>query len=172
MSIWLSTMLSVIAGGALTMISSWIADKRLSERERERRREERQERLTARRDDFQRETLLALQGASQKLMRATGAMHFQDVMAFRKTGVWQKHKFGEELSNEHLRQVTDTMLLTSRIRDEEASALANKFRIGATAVSASATEQDAENRMATVTDIQQALIERIGQLVREMDEPK
>ncbi|MGV3729143.1 MAG: hypothetical protein ACO1NN_00085 [Sphingopyxis sp.] len=152
------------------MISAWIADNRLSSRERERRREERSERLEARRTDFQRDTLLNLQVASQKFMRATGAMHFQDVIAFRETGAWQKGQFGEELSNEHLRQLTETMLLASRVWDDEARALAGKLRIGATAVSASATERDAEHQMTIVTDIQQALIERIGKLVREMDE--
>jgi hypothetical protein len=57
MSSWLTTTLSVIAGGLLTMFSAWLADGRLRERDRERRREERQERFSIRRDDFQRETL-------------------------------------------------------------------------------------------------------------------
>lgn len=168
---WLSTILGVIAGGALTMLSAWVADNRLSERERERRREERHERLEARRKDFQRDTLLALQVATQKLMRVAGAMHHQDVMAFRKTGVWQKQSLGEELSNEHLRQTTETMLLASRVLDGETREFANEFRKLASTVSICASEDEAENRLKAAADMQGILIERIGQLVRGMDEP-
>lgn len=154
------------------MFSGWVADKRLNDRERERRREERYERLEARRNDFQRDTLLALQVASQKLMRVAGAMHQRDLLAFRNTGAWQSQQFGEELSNEHLLHGTETMLLTSRIADGEARGLANKFREQATIVSYCTNENEAENRLKTAADLQALLIERIGQLVREMDLPR
>lgn len=154
------------------MVSAWVADKRLTARERDQRREERFERLEARRNDFQRDTLLALQVASQKLMRVAGAMHQRDLLAFRDTGVWQSQQFGEELSNEHLLQGTETMLLASRIADSEARGLANKFREQATIVSYCANENEAENRLMAAADMQALLIERIGQLVREMDAPK
>jgi hypothetical protein len=170
MPTWFAATLSVIAGGVLTMISAWIADKRLTERERERRREESQKRRANRRDDFQRETLLSLQGASQKLLRTTGAMHHQDVITFRESGKWQKQQFGDDLSNSHLHQTTETMLLASRVRDEKARSLANKLREQASVVGLSANEDEAEGRMRAAADTQQALIQRIGQLVRDMDE--
>ncbi len=170
MPTWFATTLSVIAGGVLTMISAWIADKRLTERERERRREESLERRANRRDDFQRETLLSLQSASQKLLRATGAMHHQDLITFRKSGQWQKQQFGDDLSNAHLHQNTETMLLASRVRDEKARSLADTLREQASVVVFSATEDEAECRMRAAADTQQALVQRIGQLVREMDE--
>lgn len=159
-----------MAGGALTMISAWLADRRLTERERERRREERRERLILRRNDFQRDALLALQVASQKLLRCAGAMHHQDVMAFRQSGQWQKQQFGDDLSNQYLHQVTETMLLGSRIWDDEVRRLADALREHTSRVSLSASEQEAERRMEAAAETQRALIQRIGQLVREMDE--
>lgn len=87
---WIAPALSVLAGGLLTMLASWAADRRLSERERENRREDRKDRLAMRRNDFQRESLLALQAASQELLRTTGASLHQDILAYRSTGKWQK----------------------------------------------------------------------------------
>lgn len=170
MPAWLITILSVMAGGALTIITGWISDKRLSERERERRAQEREERLAIRRDDFQRETLLALQVAVQKMVRTTGKMHHEDVMAHRSTGQWQRQLFSEDLSDDSLRNMTDTMLLGSRVRDSEARTLADQLREQCTAIGGSPDEQTAEARMATATITHERLIGRIGQLLREMDE--
>ena len=75
----LVTLMSVIAGGVLTMVAAWFADKRLTERDREGRREERHERLATRRNEFQRETLLSLQVTAQKLLRNTGITPLRQV---------------------------------------------------------------------------------------------
>lgn len=158
---WLATMMGTIAGGLITMFAAWLADRRLTERERE-----------CRRNDFQHETLLALQVASQKLLRATGSMHHLDVMAFRTTGRWQRQQFPDELADDHLQQITETMLLASRVRDYETRAFAEQLREHASAVSMSQNEGEAESRMMAVADIQSALINRIGLLVREMEEAR
>lgn len=167
---WIATTVGVIAGGSLTMLSNWIADKRLSDRERESRREERRDRLAVRRNDFQRETLLALQVASQKLLRTTGAMLHQDDMAFRQTGKWQRQKFTNDLSDEHHRWITETMLLASRIRDAETRTFADQLRSYTAVVCASPDRDTAESRMRAAADTQQALLERTGQLVRALDD--
>ena len=167
---WLAATLSVLAGGILTMLSSWIADTRLTERERERRREEQKERRAVRRDDFQRETLLALQVASQKLLRTAGAMHHQDVLAFGRTGKWQRPLFADDLSNEQFQLNVETMLLASRVRDEGVRVLAEQFRHRALSVGRSPDEEAGESRMMEAADIQQALLQRIGHLIRQLDE--
>jgi hypothetical protein len=125
---WLGTILSVILGSALTMASNWLADRRLSDQGREHRREERRERLTIRRKDFQRETLLALQIASQNLLRNTGAALHQDMLAHRNGGEWQRQKLPDNLSDDDLRLRTDTMLLASRVRDDSVRSLADRLR--------------------------------------------
>lgn len=172
---WLATTISVVVGGILTMLAAWIADKRLTERERERRREERRERFVIRRTDFQRQTLLDLQVAAQKLLRTTGAMLYQDLLAASKSGEWQTQKFGEDLfgnglSNEHLLHNTETMLLASRVHDDSVRSLANELRDHSAKISMSPNQQIAEERMTSAAKVQQVLIDRIGQLVREMDE--
>lgn len=167
---WLGAVLGVIAGGALTMFSGWLADWRLKDRERERRNEERRDRLAMRRSDFQRETLLALQAASQKLIRNTGASLHQDIVAFRNGGEWQRQKLPNNLSNDQLHLHTETLLLASRVRDDEVRALADRLGIQTSEVGFSSTEDEAQGRMMSAADTQQALVERTGYLIRELDE--
>ncbi|MEG3148409.1 hypothetical protein U1769_00830 [Sphingomonas sp. ZT3P38] len=170
MASWLATTISVITGGVLTMLAAWLADRRLTERDRERRREEQRERLATRRTDFQRQTLLALQEASQKLLRNTGASLHQDVVAHRTTGKWQRQRLPDDLSNDHLRLITETMLLASRVRDDEVRALADRLRSQTAVVGISSGESEAQNRMMAAADTQGALIQRIGEIVRGLDE--
>lgn len=165
----LATTLSVIAGGALTMASGWLADRRLTERDRERRREELHVQLAIRRNDFQRETLLNLQVASQRLLRTTGAMHHLDLLEFRATGK-RCMEFPDDLSDGYLQQITETMLLASRVRDEEVRGLADRLREHTSVVCVSMNEGEAKNRMMAAFNTQQALVLRIGQLVRDMDQ--
>lgn len=166
---WLGTFLGVIAGGALTLIAGWLADNRLNRRERERRHEERRERIAIRRSDFQRETLLALQLASQKLIRNTGASLHQDIVAHRTGGQWQRQQLPDGLSDEHLQWTTETMLLASRVRDDEARSLADRLRDQTAKIGFSSNEPEAERRMGEAAMTHAALIERIGLLIREID---
>lgn len=167
---WLGTVLAVVAGGALTLSSGWLADNRLTKRERERRNEDRRERIALRRSDFQRETLLALQVAAQKLIRTAGASLHQDVIAHRKAGKWQRQQLPDGLSDDHLHWTTETMLLSSRVRDDQVRSLADQMRSQANAVGFCSSEAEAERRMVAAADVHGALIERIGLLVREIDE--
>jgi hypothetical protein len=167
---WLATILSVIAGGMLTMLAAWLGDRRITDRDRERRHEERQERLLTRRNDFQRETLLTLQVASQKLVRNTGASLHQDFVAHRTTGRWQRQQLPNDLSDDHLRLITETMLLASRVRDDEVRALADRLRGQTVIVGSSSDEREAEGRMIAAAATQEVLVQRIGQLVRGLDE--
>jgi hypothetical protein len=160
----------VIAGGLLAMLASWLADRRLTARDRERRGEERRERLVTRRIDFQRETLLALQVSSQKLLRNTGAMHHEDAMALRTSGQWQQQSFTGDLSDDQLRHTTETMLLASRVRDEETRTLADELRKRTSGVFMSTNEGEAEARLTAASEIQDVLVQRIGQLIRDLDE--
>jgi hypothetical protein len=167
---WFGTVLAVIAGGGLTLLSSWLADSRLNAREREHRKAERHERIAIRRSDFQRETLLALQTSSQKLIRTTGASLHQDVLAHRKGAKWQRQLLPDSLSDEHLQWNTETLLLASRVRDGEVRGLADRLRSDCTSVAISSGEPEAERQMAQAAATQAALIQRIGFLVRGIDE--
>lgn len=167
---WMGAVIGVVAGGALTLFSGWLADTRLNTRERERRNEERRERISIRRSDFQRETLLALQNASQKLIRNTGASLHQDIVAHRTGAKWQNQQLPDNLSDEYLKWNTEVLLLASRIRDDEVRSLGDRLRSQCAAVSISSNEDEAERWMASAGSTQDALIQRIGFLVREIDE--
>lgn len=145
---WLGTTINMIAGGVLTMLTTWLGDRRLTKRDRERRREERRERVQIRSNDFQRETLLA----------------------HRSTGKWQRQQLPNELANNHLRLTTGCMLLASRVRDDEVCALADQLRAQTTAASLSRDESEAVMQMGLAADTQRKLIPRIGKLVRDLDE--
>ena len=80
--------LTLLLGYAVKAASDWLQHRRTSERERQAREAARQDQLFERRTTFQRQTLLDLQEAVMRLARSSGAMHHQDVMAFRKTGKW------------------------------------------------------------------------------------
>ncbi len=69
------------------MVTTWLADHRLTAREREQRSGERAELRILKQNDFQRQTLLDLQVASQRLLRMMGAIRHEDVMRSRSGGV-------------------------------------------------------------------------------------
>jgi hypothetical protein len=169
---WVATTLSVVAGGALTMFSSWLADHRLTERERERRREERRDRLAARRDDFQRETLLALQTASQKLVRNASQALQHDIASHRKGEKWQKQLLPEGISDDQLSLITETMLLASRIRDDGIRNLSEQLRNKVSIVGESPNENFAKQQMQELMIMQIELVGKIGISVRSLDDVK
>ena len=170
MPTWLATTMSVIAGGVLTMVAAFLGDRRITERDRERRRDERQDRLVTRRNDFKRETLLALQFASQGLVRTTGAALRQDIVAHRTGSKWQRQQLPDGLSDNLLRLTTETMLLASRVLNDEVRAMADRLRSQVTVVAHSSNEGEAEARMMAAGETQGALIIRIGEIVRGLDE--
>lgn len=83
---------------------------------------------------------------------------------------WQRQQFPDDLSDDQLRQTTETMLLASRVQDVEVRALADRLTNLAATVGLSSNEGEAETRMMAAGDAQPALLQRTGQLVREMDE--
>ena len=169
---WIETVAALVVGGLLSLAGGWLSDWRLTARERERRREERNDRFFERRDEFQRDTLLQLQNASQKLLRNAGAMLHQDIVAYRTSGVWQKQMLPDNLSEDGLKLNTEAMLLASRVHDEEVRNLTGKLREEIVTVSLAPGEAEAENRMGRSAEIQRELIERTGHLLRQLDHPK
>lgn len=77
---------------------------------------------------------------------------------------------GDDLSNDSLRLITETMLLASRVRDDEVRGLADQVRDQAAGVGHSSNEGEAERRMMAAAEMQSTLIQRIGEIVRGLDE--
>jgi hypothetical protein len=62
------------------------------------------------------------------------------------------------------------MLFTSRIRDDKVRDLADRLRIYVHEIASSPDEATADGRLLVAGNTQQTLIQRIGQLVRELDD--
>jgi hypothetical protein len=101
-----------LLGYGIKAASDWIQHRRTLERDRETRKETRRDHLAEDRRRFQRETLLALQEATMEQIRTTASMHHQDEMVFRKTGLWQKQLFGEDLSQQDHLAIRKTVMLS------------------------------------------------------------
>src|SRR3982074_2021863 len=89
---------TLLLGYATKTIADWLQHRRATERERQAREAARLDQLSERRTTFQRQTPLDLQESMMQLVRTVGAMHHQDVTAFRKSGLWQRQWFDEALS--------------------------------------------------------------------------
>lgn len=166
---WISTVLTMILGSLLTVITSWVSERRIAERERIRQRQDRNEKENIWRREFKRETLLALQVSSQKLLRASAAILHKDEIANRTNGEWQRQQLPERLSDEHLYHLTDTMLLASRVSDIEIRTSADRLRELASAIVRSATEVQAQAQLAIAVETQASLFEKIGCALRDAD---
>jgi len=116
MAVWFP-IVTLLLGYILSSISESVRHRRTLEREREAREAERRDKAFERRVTFQRATLLELQDAIMDLMRTSGAMHHQDIMALKRTGQWQKQFYGDELSEAHRLAMARTTVLTVRVRD-------------------------------------------------------
>lgn len=110
--------LTLVLGYRLKTFEAWIQDKRTAVREREARDEARRDLRVTRRDAFQRDTLLELQDAVQKLGRGTAAAQHADEMTFRQSNVWRKELLPEDVNQQLFVAQRQTTLLSSRVRDE------------------------------------------------------
>src|SRR5260370_33013473 len=119
---------TLLLGYILSSISESVRHRRALEREREAREAERRDKAFERRVTFQRATLLDLQDAIMDLMRTSGAMHHKDIMALKQTGEWQKHLYGDELSEANRLAMARTSMLTVRVRDTKVRELIARLK--------------------------------------------
>lgn len=160
---------TLVIGIVLKGFYDSIADRRIARREKESRIETRRDAQLLRKAEFQRETILELQEQIARLTRATGKMHYADIMEFRKTGVWGKGQFPDEANENAFEATTQISLLRVRIDDEGVRETARKF-LGACAVVALArSEDEAETRFMFVTGMVEGLSEQIGDVLRNLE---
>lgn len=154
--------------------TKWIADfaqhRWNARREREARLEQRRDLLRQRAADFQRETLLALQDSSAKLVRATGKSHHQDVLAARAGGAWGRQQLVDNVSDEFFQAQVATSTLRVRVRDDQVRNLALAVSDHCIAATMSTDQRAAERTLLVMSDASIALNERIGELLRNLDD--
>lgn len=161
---------TLVFGYAAKSFEDWIQNKRTVTKEREARSATRHDQRVASRITFQRETLLQLQDAVQKLTRATGRTNHLDEMAYRKTNEWRKEQLPEDLNDGYFVASTQTALLSSRVRDEAVRQLVEKFRTVSTDAILAETPANARRHLQELMGISNELHSRIGKLIRTIDD--
>jgi hypothetical protein len=162
--------LTLLIGFGTKSLSDWFDHRRTATREREAREWKKKDQLLERRVNFQHETLLALQEACMKLARTIGAAHHLDMMANQTAEVWQKNLLPEELSENSRLAFVSMMTLSARVSDGTARDLADKFRQHCAETLAAHSVSSSETSMANAMDALVKLNQRIGSLLRSLDD--
>jgi len=162
--------LTLALGFVTASIGEWIRDKRTAKREKLSREEKRRSDIYERKVNFQRETLLNLQEALLNLVRATGESYHQDSMIFKQTGVWQKQLLGAELDERYRLAQANISILTVRVKDEAVRTMVNQLRSLSVSTVSSSSEEAAAQAIKKGSEVMDTLNERIGVLLRELDD--
>jgi hypothetical protein len=161
---------TLLVGYVTKASTDWLQHRSTAERERQAREAARRDQLAERRAAFQRQTLLDLQEAIMQLVRTAGAMHYEDVMAFRTTGKWQKQLIGEELAEKSRLANARTSMLAVRVRDDSARDLVQIVKDHATATVMSGSQEEGDRAMASMGAAFEDLNQRIGEILRTLDD--
>jgi hypothetical protein len=161
---------SVLLGFATSWLSARYQNTATVKRERESRLAVRHDQMAERRAEFQRQTLIELQDAVFDLMRATGAMHHQDEMAFRKTGQWQKQFLGDELDQKALMSNRRTSMFKVRVRDGSLRDMVGKLSNLCAQVAISIDRDHSNGAMMEAGELFEKVQERIGELIRTIND--
>lgn len=167
---WILSAATLLVGYATKSLSDWLQHRRTAQRELASRAEQRNDQLRLRRAEFQRTTLLELQDAALKLARAAGAANYHDIMSLRRTGKWQSELLPEQLSEELRLAQAATGTLAVRVRDEKVRQLIPDLKDQTVASALAGDETAARVALTNMTFIHTALNERIGELLRKLDD--
>ncbi|MBN9602893.1 MAG: hypothetical protein J0G33_08175 [Afipia felis] len=162
--------LTLLLGYSAKSLSDWVDFKRTVRREREARAESRRDKISERRNDFQRATLLELQEVAHRLGRMAYQANHYDEAAFRRDPVnWQKQLLPEETSEGFREAQARASLLSARVLDDEARAYLEEFRTCCTGVVFS-MERDASRRaLGQLDPLHQRFNLHVGELLRNID---
>lgn len=161
---------TLILGYLTKSVSDWLQHRRTIERDRESRDAARQDQLFERRTTFQRQTLLDLQESLMQLARTTGAMHHHDMMTYRRSSEWQKTLFPEDLNENNRLAVARTSILAVRVQDASVREMVESFKSEPASVTESVSLDESRSAMSRMGSIFEKLNQRIGELLRKIDE--
>ena len=102
-------------------------------------------------------------------MRAAGAAHQHDLMAYKQTGQWQKQLLGdwsEKLREAHAR----TSMLVVRIWDASLREQVRRLKMLEVEVSMSQRPSDSERALLSMGELFDECNARIGELLRSLDD--
>lgn len=125
-----------------------------------------QEERAERHRSFQRETLVDLQDTLHKLHRVAARGYFADLKSFRDTGEWASGLWDDELSESHRLHLSQVMLLTSRISNDELRTRVKESTELLTMVALARTKERAESLFSQVNVEGPQVLGRIGNELR------
>ena len=169
---WFLPIATLLLGYIAKSVTDGVDSRRTSERERIAREESRRDRLVERRTDFQRQTLLDLQEATMQLMRATASINHEDVMASRSTGRYGRQLVGDELAETHRLANARVTTLRVRVRDQAVRDLVRDLQENGTLLVMCPSESESTRLFGTLFAVFNNLNERIGELLRGIDEER
>jgi hypothetical protein len=174
---WLPAALTAFGGfatAALSYLSLRVLDARKAERTYQRekvaRDAARRDILLERRSQFQRQTLLDLQDAVMKLVRTTGEMQHLDIMSSRAGERWHEKPYPNDLDQRAHSAAVQTTVLGVRVSDESIRNLLKQLKAGTNGVLFSRNLNEAERATGMMAEVFDLLNERIGEVLRKLDD--
>jgi len=161
---------TLIAGAILKAVFDAINDARLANRERQARKEQRTDSIREGRVNFQRSTLLELQDVAVQVARFTAQSNFQDILAYKKTGVWKRQPLSDDVNEGYRKAQVQLKLLRVRIRDAELRRFADDLSKSCAWAVLAADEPSANAQLLSMSSHLDGLQERAGQVLRSLDE--
>ncbi|MBN8646936.1 MAG: hypothetical protein J0L55_03205 [Caulobacterales bacterium] len=160
---------TLFIGLAFGMLSDYLKDKRLLEREREIRDIQFRQDSKIRFNQFQRENLISLQEAIGKLIRATGKGHHEDTIAFKMSGEWKKNVLSEEVDIGFLNSQNLVSMHYVRLHNSEIREISKSLKRLCSEVALAESERVGMKNMMEISRIVEDLEERIGFELRRID---
>ncbi|EKS29382.1 hypothetical protein [Afipia felis] len=162
--------LTLLLGYGTKSLSDWIDFKRTVRREREARAEIRRDKISERRNDFQRATLLELQEVAHRLGRMAYLANYCDETTYRRDPEnWQKQLIPEETSEGFREAQARASLLSARVLDDEAREYLEEFRTCCTTVVFSKQRGVSLRALAELDPLHRRFNSHVGELLRNID---
>lgn len=162
----MSDLVPIVVGGVLAFgggaVTEWLRDRRAARGTREDRKEVRQEH----RDDLERETMIELQDAVQKYIRAVGAVSHLDEMASRRGE--EMGPVPQELNDTFYASQVMTTKLSTRIRDDDVRGWVKELMSHGAALALPTSGLDRSEHRDEMVRLVPLVQERLGEHIRSL----
>lgn len=171
MPAWLAELIDTLLP-VMALVGGWamalVVENRRHDRERKLAKGARGAERDVRWATFQRETLIDLQDAVQRYMRAHGAIMHRDIMTSREAGEWTPGLAGEEWSQQAFDAGVELTMLGPRVDDDEVRRLVEQMKttVGPIAVGVTGSEEASHEVMNEALDLLQRFHALTGELLR------
>ena len=162
--------ITLLLGFATKSVADWFQDSRIAKREALIRRENRRDEARIRQLEFQRSNLLELQESAARFIKTLGSAHYHDVKTCRESGTWSRSLLPDDLNENLYQNQTRTKLLAERVADEAARLLGRGLLAAGVTVTMAQSEAESDQAVMEAGQKIDALNQRIGELLRAIDE--